>query len=256
MKVNEKYAEGKEYVLERCNKNEINLGIVENFLPTRHKIKDMHKYPVIDDTYEELMKLISNYTKVDTENILLVNGSRNGLQLILKTFTTSCTNILIPIPNYPGFIQDANLSNGNIIFVQFDGTNYDSIIEEIYRADIIYFSTPNMPIGYTLISEKIKCLIEENKDKLFIIDEAYFEYGGQTSFIYLVPKLKNLIVTRTFSKAFALAGARVGYIVAHTDLIKLLRTGYCSNDVNNVSVQLCNDALKGKVRIIIFKMLN
>ena len=251
MNINKKFKNSQEYSICTDTNNIINLGIVENFnnhSPNITLPDDINFYPVQTDDYILLINKISNYTNVNVDQILLTNGSGKGLDLILHAFTTPETDILIPIPNYPGFIHSAELSNGNVKFINYTGIETDemNLEDSIKTSDIIYFSSPNLPLGYSVNYDKMKNYIECYKNKLFIIDEAYFEYGKNISFVELTKLHNNLIVTRTFSKAFALAGARIGYIIAQTSIINILRIGYNAKDINNASIRYAYSVLSNK----------
>jgi DNA-binding transcriptional MocR family regulator len=80
-------------------------------------------YGVANNLYNELIQNISNYIQCNTDNILLSSGSRQRLQLILKTFCNDKTNILIPVPNYNGFIYDVHLTSYNVKEIYFDNSD-------------------------------------------------------------------------------------------------------------------------------------
>jgi histidinol-phosphate aminotransferase len=218
--------------------NNINLAVIHNY-NTHLNINDVsiNLYPKKDKEYLNLLKLISNYIHCDINNILLTNGSGEGLKLILKTFSNDDTNILIPTPNYPGFIHDAKLTSKNVNLVYFNGLENDisKLEDDIQKNDIIYFSLPNLPLGYEITHNSLLNLITKYNDKLFIIDEAYIEYGTNKSFIQYI-NYENIIITRTFSKAFALAGARLGYIVCNTKLLYYLNIPYCTKTITKYSI--------------------
>lgn len=217
----------------------INLATIQNY-NTHIDIDDnkINYYPSKTKQYNQLLKLISNYNKCDIHNILLTHGSGEALKLILNTFSNSDTKILIPVPNYPGFIHDAELKSINITKIYFNGLIDDVLIleQDIIENDIIYLSIPNLPLGYELNKQSLLYLIKKYKNKLFIIDEAYIEYGKNESYIKYI-NFENIIITRTFSKAFAIAGARLGYIVCHSKLIKFLNIHYCTKTVTNYAIK-------------------
>jgi histidinol-phosphate aminotransferase len=251
MRTNEKYKNKVEYSI--CNniKNVVNLGIIENFNPhynSNFLPADINVYPGQTDEYNILLSNIASYTNVNLDQILITNGSGKGLDLILQTYTTQDSNILISVPNYPGFIHTAELSPGTINFFKYCGTDNEELDLElaIKKSNIAYFSSPNLPLGYSINYDKFKRYISENADTLFIIDEAYYEYGENKSFADLTNTCYNLVVTRTFSKAFALAGARIGYLIAHSDVIKTLRIGYNTKDITNVSISYALNVLENK----------
>ena len=248
MIINNKFKTNKEYIICQSNSQYINLGNIENY--NKHYNNDIPSvvtlYPSFIPEYYELLNNISNYAKCNENNILITHGSGSGLELIIKAFTDINTNVLIPSPNYPGFIQTVQLSNANSIFINFTGFEYDLLTDKIHESNVIYFSNPNLPLGYKLNRDFIIKCIGDNPDKLFIIDEAYYEYSNQETFANLVNVYKNLIITRTFSKTFILAGARIGYVVAHQSLVDILRVGYCSKDITNTSIIYANNVLKNK----------
>lgn len=223
----------------------LNLSTNENLLnhPFTNDLS-INKYPnTIDKDYTVLIQLISQYVSTDINSILLTSGSGAGLKLILQTFTNSDTEILIPIPNYPGFIQDANLASENITTVNvfnqsgfMKGSAFMKAIHDmsIAGSGVVYLSSPNMPFGYTIDNEFISTIIN-NPKLLFIIDQAYAEYDDTQSidlFTQLTITYKNVIVVKTLSKAFAAAGIRIGYLVANSELINYLRIHYCTKSVN------------------------
>tara|TARA_A100001037_G_C14960367_1_gene549096 strand:- start:157 stop:822 length:666 start_codon:yes stop_codon:yes gene_type:complete len=107
-------------------------------------------------------------------------------------------------------------------------------------ADVVYLVNPNNPTGKLLAVDEIEKLLKTYPDTLFIVDEAYYEFAKQ-SCSHLVVSHKNLIVTRTFSKAFGLASVRLGYCMAHPDTLLHLRKIRNGKAVNALG-QLCGIA--------------
>ena len=172
MNVNSKFKNVQEYKICQGVKNIVNLGIIENFNTHYSQIPiGINFYPSQNSNYEELLQQIASYTNCNINNILITNGSGKGLDLILHTFTTPETMILIPTPNYPGFIHSSQISNGNIITQEFYGneSEYDQL--KISESDIVYFSTPNLPLGYTINRDKIIDYVKLYPNKLFIIEQ-------------------------------------------------------------------------------------
>jgi histidinol-phosphate aminotransferase len=226
----------------------VNLVINQNYNIHHESINDnnINYYPSRNDNFLLLIKKISEYIDCDENEILLTHGSENGLGLIMQTFCNKETRVLIPFPNYPGLIHKAKLFTDNINFYKFYGNEdeYKEFYDEISNNDIIYISSPNLPLGYE-INESIYDIITLYPDKLFILDEAYFEYSSRDRSFYS-NKYKNIIIVRTFSKAFALAGARVGYLVTNTNFINLLKVAYSDKDILDYSVDLCLKVLTYK----------
>jgi histidinol-phosphate aminotransferase len=251
MQINPKFVHNQEYKICSNSDEHINLGIIENFNAHKSDIipKNINFYPTKGGEFNNLLNEISQYVNCNVNNILITAGSGKGLDLILHAFVVAGTKILLPVPNYPGFIHSAEISNGDIIFINdFYGNDKDFIRlnEQIPDANIIYFSTPNLPIGYVIKKSHIIESIKKYPTKLFIFDEAYYEYGGEESYSNLVNDYKNVIVTRTFSKTFALAGARIGYIISHKDNINILRIGYNDKDIIDSSIKYALNVLQNK----------
>jgi len=175
----------------------------------------------------------------------MTHGSENALKLIMETFCNPGDKVFIPLPNYPGFIHKAELYKADCILLKFDGDfkrNKLQIESSIKSSRIIYFSSPNLPFGY-VVDSWLLAYVREYPNKMFIVDEAYFEYGPYEHSMFNSTLYPNLLVVRTFSKAFALAGARIGYILAHPSLIKKLEIAHCAKDITDHSVELCLNAL-------------
>ncbi len=226
----------------------INLATNQNYIEhigMDNPSQEINIYPGIDNKYKELLKLIGIYTNNPINNILLTHGSGESLKLILNTFTNIDTKILIPTPNYPGFIHDAELKLSNVNQIYFNGLIDDIMILETYikENDIIYLSIPNLPLGYEINQINLLNIIIKYPKKLFLIDEAYIEYGKNESYAKYT-YLNNIIVIRTFSKAFALAGARLGYIICNSNLMKYLKIHYCTKTVTRYAIKCGLNVMK------------
>lgn len=204
----------------------IKLASNENPLgPSSRAIEDAVKsleetsvYP--DPLANELRELISDYIGLDRDMIIVGNGSDEIMELVFKTFLNPGEEVVIPIPTFSLYESLAKLYSGNPVLVstgedfQFD---CDRILENINnRTKLVFVCSPNNPTG-SIISEKdLRKLLD--KDVIVVLDEAYAEFAD-LSLVELVGEFENLVVLRTFSKAFGLAGLRVGYGVANKEII-------------------------------------
>lgn len=227
------------YKIASSSPDVLNLAIVENFTSSS---QDFNLYPR-HHRMEELKNHIRKY--INHHDIMVTNGSGAGLDIILQVFMGS--KILIPVPNYPGFIHSAKFYCEPIMF-DFDGKDILQLEKHIPDCDIIYVSVPNLPLSYII---DMRTLCKKYSDKIFIIDEAYGEYvDGYESHISLIHQNPNVIVTKTFSKAFALAGARIGYVAANAKLINKFETLNISKNVLDLSIKLAIDAMLNKEKFI------
>ena len=196
-----------------------------------------NEYPNINN--ESLINKLSLYCGVESKNVQTFNGSDSALHYIFATFLNENTNVLIYYPNYTQIETYIKLYSDNVnhstINNPFDVHEYN--FYDIIQNDVVYISNPNNPTGYCLEVSVIEHLLTIHPDKLFIIDEAYYEFSKK-SCSKLVNTYHNIIVTRTFSKAFSLASIRLGYICANEELINSINKIRNSKEVNSFAQKL------------------
>jgi histidinol-phosphate aminotransferase len=198
---------------------------------------NFNEYPNINNV--ELIYKLSTYCGVEYKNIQIFNGSDSALQYIFSTFLNLDSSVLIFYPNYTQIETQINLYCDNIIYSKIldPFNNHIYNFKDIEYADVIYLSNPNNPTGFCLDSILIEELLKLYPNKLFIIDEAYYEFSSK-SCVSLVQKYDNIIVTRTFSKALSLASIRLGYICANENLIGYINKIRNIKDVNSFAQKL------------------
>jgi histidinol-phosphate aminotransferase len=142
------------------------------------------------------------------------------------------------LPNTSNIILDEIFNPFSTHELRIDKNNLN-------RSNVIYFANPNNPTGRSFPKDEIERYISSNPEKLFVIDEAYFEYSRNTM-AEEVNTYKNLIITRTFSKAFSLAGLRVGYVIADIDVINILKKIKNIKSVNDIAIKAAKLVLENK----------
>ena len=154
------------------------------------------------------------------------------------------------------------LNEGNVIKYNLDvdnSFNLEEFIELGKKEDvkIVMFSNPNNPTGFAYSTENIIQILEAFKDKIVLVDEAYFEFNGE-SVVSLIDKYPNLIVTRTLSKAWGLSALRVGFLISNKDNINELLKYKTPYNVNTISQEIASiylteevDSLKENLKLII-----
>ncbi len=180
---------------------------------------DFREYPL--EHFETLYNKIAKYANLSTRHVGIGNGSDQIMDLILSTICKGKSAITIN-PTFSYFIDRCNMHNISTKLINLsaldNSLDFGLFIKESKNKDIIYLASPNNPTSNQFKIEDICNLIEVSNDKLIIIDEAYVEFSNH-SLSHLVTKYNHVIIMRTFSKAFGLAGARIGYILANEDLI-------------------------------------
>lgn len=193
----------------------------------------LNRYP---DPHQLVLKQkISDIKKVAIENILLGNGSDEILDMIFRVFfEPGKDNIIINTPTFGMFKVLSNVNNVQYKEVsltpdfQLDVAAIAEAIDETTKA--IFICSPNNPTGNLMDEKAIKALLELGI--LVIIDEAYIDFSGAQSWNQQLNNYNNLIVTQTFSKAYGLAGIRLGACYADTRIIDLLKKVKMPYNVN------------------------
>ena len=238
-----------QYVLP-SDKSIHNLAIIENQYPTHpavieavHQVGNFGLYPhSVDNAH--LVKAIAQLNNVSSDMIVLTNGSDNALLLIINAYCISSSVINIAVPTYPHFVQFAETSQARVNSFRVDILPSREVAKLVCgkcEPGLCYLVSPNMPMGYTLTVKDIEYCLLTRPDVLFIIDHAYVEYGGELATELL--KYENIIITRTFSKAFGLAALRIGYMMSHRDNIKYLLGVVNEKNVTPIAVAAAVAAL-------------
>lgn len=174
--------------------------------------------------YSKFMSALSSYTGADENQLLISNGSDQAIEIILRAFLSSGDSLLIAQPEFPIFSQVTKVIGAKVIGVPYCAEDlafpYAAFREAIVaeKPQLIVLINPNNPTGTAIELSFIESILKENPDTPVIVDEAYFEFLGLTAQA-LMSEYANLIIVRTFSKAFAMAGLRLGYIIAAPELI-------------------------------------
>ncbi|HXV38412.1 MAG TPA: aminotransferase class I/II-fold pyridoxal phosphate-dependent enzyme, partial [Nitrosopumilaceae archaeon] len=174
------------------------------------------------------------------------NGSDQIIDLILANFASKETKILTSEPTFGFFEERCKLYSIPMIKIPFTKNmtlELEKFLSNIKKADILYLDSPNNPTGFQFSKNKLEQLIKEF-DGLVIIDEAYVEFADY-SIIDMTKKKDNLIVLRTLSKSFGLAGLRVGYFVANKKIASVFtKTIQYPYPLNTVAIETAILALQ------------
>ena len=219
----------------------------ESEFPPTNKVfevmKSFYRYERYPDiTATQLKNKLSDYVSLPVDFIEVYNGSDDALKDIITVFVDKDTHVLSYQPSYTQVNTFITTNTENYMKVNIKDPlgkheydfNYCKINE------VVYLVNPNNPTGKLLPVEEIEKLVKTYPNTLFIVDEAYYEFAKQ-SCSHLVVSHKNLIVTRTFSKAFGLASVRLGYCMGHPDTLSHIRKIRNGKAVNTLG-QLCGIA--------------
>ncbi len=209
-------------------KKEITEQIIKN---------NLNYYPKL---YSESLRCqIADYLdyNINCNQVIVGNGSDEVLSMLIDTFINPGDRVLAAAPTfsmYQFFAELAGAKYHNFLLADNEFT-YQSMIEKIEKIDpkIIFLCSPNNPTG-ELLSEDVILKLIDNYKGILVIDEAYAEFSG-FSLLEHVNKHNNLVVTRTFSKAFGLAGIRLGYLVGNQDLVQEVSKVVKPYNINSIT---------------------
>jgi histidinol-phosphate aminotransferase len=190
---------------------------------------NINDYP---NTYSDgLRDALAELYGLERENFVVGSGSDETLDIAFKTFTEWNDNVVVPVPSYTLYDYFVSMNGGIVNSVDLTNDfhiDVDAMLRP--KAKMIIMPSPNNPTGNSFRRRDIEEILERSKG-IVIVDEAYGEYAG-TSMIPKVNEFDNLIVMRTFSKAYAMAGLRVGYGVANknvSDMMNCVKIPYSLN---------------------------
>ncbi|WP_396601091.1 histidinol-phosphate transaminase [Algibacter sp. R77976] len=184
----------------------------------------VNRYP--DPLQRSLKSVLSEQKNIPENQILLGNGSDEVLDLLFRAFCEpKQDNVITLPPTYGMYTVLSNLNEVEERKVKLN-TDFQPNVEAILDAidensKMLFICSPNNPTGNLIASEKIKTLLE-NFNGLVVIDEAYIDFSNQDSWISELNNYPNLIVTQTLSKAYGLAGIRLGLCFASAEIISVL----------------------------------
>lgn len=200
-------------------------------------IHNINRYP--HSGYPKLKEAISSYLNIDEELIAVGNGASDILEDICNITLDVMDKVTIPVPTYTLYAIFAMMRDASINFINFP--NYQINGEKIPDSKLIFLCSPNNPTG-NIISRKEILSILKNTNGYVILDEAYSEFSDETC-IDLIKKFDNLIVVRSFSKFFGLAGMRVGYAVGNVNIVSALEKTRPPFSISSVSQSLAISAI-------------
>jgi histidinol-phosphate aminotransferase len=204
----------------------------------------VNRYPEI--LHHSLRAAIANYTNSRKEQIFVGNGSDAIIELLLRIFVKFGENVLIPIPTFFVYQYATKIVGGNPILVnRLDdfGLDVPSLLQKVTpEVKLIFIANPNNPTANSVSREIILNILNE-VDCIVVVDECYYEFCQETV-IDLVDQYPNLVVLRSFSKSFGLAGLRVGYGIANETIVDYLYRVAKPFSVNAIALAAATTAIK------------
>jgi len=193
--------------------------------------KEIAMYPEYDAPTRRLAKFLG----ARASELLLTNGADDALRLVFDTFVDPGNAVLIVEPTFPMYRFYAQLFAAKTVELRFDSAMQFPLAQTIAalrkRPRVLFMANPNNPTGTLVARPKLRRILDAATRTLVVIDEAYYEFSGLTVLPW-IRHYKNLAVVRTFSKAAGLAGLRLGCLLAHPDVLKLMKRAATPFPVN------------------------
>ncbi len=197
--------------------------------------------------YGESRETLARYFGVKPEEMLLTNGTDDAIKAICDAFVDPGDVLLVPAPTFPVYEFFHNVAGGSIERVRYDERFHlpvESIVAAISKKTRwVALASPNNPTGTQIPKPALRTLLEAAPHVLVLMDEAYYDYSGQTVLPW-IKKYENLVVTRTFSKAFGLAALRMGFIFGNPKLVELMHRAQNPFQVNSLALLAASIAIQ------------
>jgi histidinol-phosphate aminotransferase len=210
-----------------------------------------NRYP--DPIQKELRARLAQILKLKSGNVFVGNGSDEAIDILIRIFCDPGKDSITSI--YPSYGMYEVLANTNDVEFRKVSLNKDfsldseSLLETAQGSKIIFLCSPNNPTGNILARESVRHILEEFNG-IVVVDEAYIDFSREESWCRKLGDFRNLVVLRTLSKAYGLAGIRLGMALASMDIIDLmLKIKY----PYNVNILTLNKAMKDLADPSIFK---
>ena len=206
----------------------------------------LNRYP--DPLQRELKSIIADNKRISTDNIFIGNGSDEAIDLLIRAYCEpGIDRILIFPPTYGIYSVFADINNVGITALPL--TASFQLDMEAFRKTakgnikIIFICSPNNPSGNLFNHQDILTMLEST-DSLVVVDEAYIDFSGDPGFVERLTDFPNLVVLQTLSKAWGLAGIRLGFAFANTEIIAILNKIKYPYNISKVTQQLALEAMR------------
>ena len=228
----------------RLDMNESTTGCSPRVLAKLHSMdaKALALYP----RRESGEKLVADSLGIPPAQVLLTNGADEGIDLLCRAYLEPENEIVVVVPTFTMYEVFAQMENAKVVRVptgpEFSFPTQRVIDSLSGNTRLIVICNPNNPTGTAVARSSIMKVIESAPDAAVLLDEAYFDFSGQTM-MEQIGKLPNLFIARTFSKAYGLAGMRLGILAGDQEQMSVLRRMASPFNVNAFAIECLAEAL-------------
>jgi len=206
------------------------------------------RYP--DEHNNVLIDKLAKLNGVNHDQILLGDGSSEILKLCAETFTgKERGNLVVADPTFEAILEQAKVNGAEVVKIPLTPTFAHDLPKmlAVAKQGLIYICNPNNPTASITPKDELRDFIKKTpRETTILVDEAYFHYADSPDYESVIPMVKdypNLVVARTFSKVYGMAGLRCGYCVAQPDTIKQMRPHQMWDSVNCMALAAATASL-------------
>ncbi len=242
----------KEYHPPLGNRDAMRLDFNENTIACSPRVRevlgrisagDLTRYP----ERAPVERIVAKHLGVAPEQVVLTNGVDEAIHVLFETFLDSGDELLLPVPTYTMYEVYASATDARAVTVQPGGDlqfPFERLLSAITpHTKIVAIANPNSPSGSIATREQIVELAQRAPQAVVLVDEAYFHFYGETV-IDLIDSLPNVMIARTFSKAYGLAGLRLGVLAGPVELMRWIRRVLSPYSVNSLALACLPPALE------------
>ncbi|CAL4318642.1 histidinol-phosphate transaminase [Buchnera aphidicola] len=206
-----------------------------------------NRYPEFQS--KKLLDYYATYANVKIENILISRGADEAIDLLMKVFCIPNKECIMTFPPtytmYSKIAEIYNIKNISINMLDNFSLDIQSLKLNLHLVKLIYICRPNNPTGHIFNIKDIIIILEMTVGKsIVVIDEAYIEFCLENTLIFLLSKYSHMVILRTLSKSFGLAGIRCGFAIAHKDIIDLLKKVIAPYPLSSPTIDIAIQALE------------
>jgi len=200
--------------------------------------------------YEVARERMAAFFGVTADQVVFSDGTDEGIHILVQAYVEPGEEVLIPWPTFPMYKFYAEAAGAEPVLVHRDPETLDFPTEALIRrigpkTKAILIANPNNPTGGTAEPEDLERVLEAAPEAAVLVDEAYIEFYGETTLPWL-SRFGNLFVSRTFSKAWGLAGLRVGCLLSQAENAQWVRRGQSPYSLNSVGVECALAAIEDR----------
>lgn len=210
--------------------------------------EDVVCYPEYAE-YQLLKNKIAIYLGIKPENILLTNGADDAIRCVMEAYIEKGDRVIMPTPSFATYEIWSKIKGAKIIEYLYN-KNFSFPIKKLLRlltknTQMVIIISPNSVLGVSIKKDELIKVLKKATCSIVVLDETYYHFSNKT-FVKLIRYFRNLVVIQTFSKAFGLAGLRLGFIISNEENIGVLEKVVLPYPVSSLAVRAGCVALEDK----------